>query len=233
MKDRKLPAYCYPDRPLEAVDGVVIHYFSAKNVDLPFQYNLDVCRNLFLDLNRARAEREHYMREDNWPEGRMYASAHILIDRDGEVWKLVELDTQAWHAGASMMNERSNCNRWTLGVELIGTNTSGFTGQQYTELSKLLLSLMQEHGFPRGVIQGHDRVRHNAIQAGSDKKPKYDPSGRKDGEGDNFDWNYLWDLVDRPPETDLSQNGSLLRAENLHPDAVQKKGASPEAPNEA
>jgi len=233
VKDRKLPAYCYPDRPLEAVDGAVIHYFSGKNVDRPMQYELGVCRNLFLDLNRARAEREFYMREDNWPEGRMYASAHILIGREGEVWKLVELDNQAWHAGASIMNGRGNCNRWTLGLELIGTNNSGFSQEQYEALAQLLAALMEEHGFPRVNIQGHDTVRHKAIEAGSDKKPKYDPSGRKDGEGDNFDWNYLWQLVDEPEQNRLFQNPSLPRAEILHPDAVQKKGASPEAPNEA
>ncbi len=192
MRSKILPEYCISGRELEALDGVVIHYFSGKNVDPDNQYDLDVCRNLFLDLNRPKAEREFYMLEEHWPDGRMYASAHLLIGRDGETWRLVEYDKQAYHAGASILNGRSNCNRWTIGVELVGTQSSGFTDAQYRALADLL----KEFDVPVANIAGHDTVRWNAIQAGSTKRPKYDPSGRKDGQGDNFDWNYLQRLLD-------------------------------------
>lgn len=124
----------------------------------------------------------------------MYASAHVLIGREGEVWKLVEFDRQAYHAGASILNGRENCNRWTLGIELIGKTDSGFSNVQYQALAELLVTLGEQHGFPRDNVKGHDSVRWAAIQAGSKKRPKYDPSGRKDGEGDNFDWQYLRQL---------------------------------------
>ena len=132
------------------------------------------------------------MLEDRWPDGRMYASAHLLVGRDGETWRLVEYDLQAYHAGASILNGRKNCNRWTIGIELVGTQDSGFTNAQYTALADLL----QEFDVPTANVAGHDSVRWAAIQAGSNKRPKYDPSGRKDGQGDNFDWNYLQTLLD-------------------------------------
>lgn len=192
MRSRILPDYCISGRTLESLDGAIIHYFSAKNVDVEHQYELEACRNLFLDLNRKRGDRQYYMREDNWPADRMYASAHLLIDRGGETWRLVEYEKQAYHAGASILNGRSNCNRWTLGIELVGTVDSGFAAEQYRELAGIL------HGFklPRESIAGHDEVRFNAIEAGSKKRHKYDPSGRKDGKGDNFQWNYLYHLLD-------------------------------------
>ncbi len=195
MLNKILPGYCISGRKLNEVDGVVVHYFSGRNVDPEHQFELQVCWDLFLDLNRAKAEREHYMTEgEMWPDARMYASAHVLIGRDGEVWKCVEFDRQAYHAGASMLNGRQHCNRWTLGIELIGKDDSGFSKAQYSALVELLLELEERYGFSRDNVKGHDHVRWAAIQAGSKKRPKYDPSGRKDGEGDNFDWFYLGKL---------------------------------------
>lgn len=195
MRSKILPDYCISGRPLASVDGVVVHYFSGKNVDQDNQFDLHVCRNLFLDLNRSKTARQWYMTEDKWPAKRMYASAHLLIGRDGETWRLVESDREAYHAGASILNGRSGCNRFTLGIELVGTQDSGFTRVQYTSLVDILVDLEAEHGFSRDNVAGHDAVRWAAIQAnGSTKRPKYDPSGRKDGKGDNFDWFYLGKL---------------------------------------
>ena len=137
------------------------------------------------------------MQETKWPDGRMYASAHVLVGRDGEVWKLVEFNRQAYHAGTSVLDGRSNCNRWTLGVELVGGIGTGFTTAQYEALADFLVEMVAEHGFSRDCIAGHDTVRDAAIQSGSLVKRKFDPSGRPDGFGDNFDWGYLWDLMDR------------------------------------
>lgn len=192
MRSRILPEYCTSGRLLEGLDGIIVHYFSVKNVDPDKMFELEACRNLFLDLNRKQADRKYYMQDDKWPEDRMYASAHLLIGRDGETWRLVEYDKQAYHAGASILNGRRSCNRWTLGIELIGHQDSGFAGEQYRELA----AVIHELKIPREQVAGHDQVRWNAIEDGSTKRHKYDPSGRKDGLGDNFQWNYLHYLLD-------------------------------------
>ena len=204
MRSKILPDYCISGRALEGMDGAVIHYFSAKNVDPENQFELEACRNLFLDLNRAKIERKFYMHGDKWPRARMYASAHLLIGRGGETWRLVEYEKQAYHAGASILNGRKSCNRWTLGIELVGTIDSGFTSEQYRELAKILHDLEID----RANIAGHDEVRHNAIEQGSTKRAKYDPSGRKDGQGDNFKWNYLYHLLDDLELTKESNDGN-------------------------
>ena len=191
MANKPLPDYCISGRNIEAVDGIIIHYFSAKNVLPEDPYSIDACFDLFCDLNRPKAERERFLLDDRWGEKRMYASAHALIDRDGELFKLVDYNKQAYHAGASLLNGRQNCNRWTLGVELIGTQDSGFSEAQYKALGAFLAEMEQEHSFSRDNVAGHDSVRYAAIQAGSAKRYKYDPSGRKDGLGDNIDFEYL------------------------------------------
>lgn len=195
MKSRQLPDHCTPGYTLRKIGGIVIHYFSAKNVDVDRKYEMSACWDLFVDLNLPKEERYRYLREDKWPNDRMYASAHILISRDGEVWKLVDFDKRAYHAGRSMLNGKKNCNRWTLGIELLGDANSGFTDEQYEALAKIVDEKMLEHDFEALCVAGHDTVRWNAIEAGDATSKKYDPSGAPDGNGDNFDWNDLWHRV--------------------------------------
>jgi len=47
------------------------------------------------------------------------ASAHFLIDRNGETWQLVPCNRKAWHAGASRYNGQAGCNNFALGIELL------------------------------------------------------------------------------------------------------------------
>jgi N-acetyl-anhydromuramyl-L-alanine amidase AmpD len=194
VKSKLLPAYCKSGRGIAEVGGVVIHFFSCKNVAPDLQFDMTACRNLFLDLNRPRRLREFYMKESQWPEDRLYASAHLLIGRDGETWRLAESSEQTYHAGASRMDGRDNLNAWTLGVELIGTDTSGFTRPQYSALAAFLSESRAKHGFSRANVQGHDMVRYAANMAGAGKPPKVDPSGQADGLGTNFDWELLREL---------------------------------------
>lgn len=220
MRSKILPRHCTSGRALEAVDGVVVHYFSGRNVDRENRFDLQVCWDLFCDLNRPRDARRRYMKAPKWPEKRMYASAHLLIGRDGETWKLVEFDRQAYHAGASLLNGRAHCNRWTLGIELVGDLNSGFSAAQYRALVDILVELEAAHGFPRENVAGHDKVRFTAIQAGQAKAKKYDPSGRPDGDGDNFDWFYLgklWnDTVPNPAgTTTLADLDAVIDADPL------------------
>ncbi len=47
------------------------------------------------------------------------ASAHLVIDRNGEITQLVPFDRIAWHAGASAWEGRYGLNRYSLGIELV------------------------------------------------------------------------------------------------------------------
>lgn len=202
MKSKSLPAYCTSGRQLQELGGIVVHYFSCSNVDPDHIHDMHCCWNLFCDLNRDRDSREHYLLEDKWPDDRMYASAHVMISRDGEVWKLVDFDKQAYHAGRSAMNGREHCNRWTIGVELMGGPKSGFTDAQYSGLAQLAVDLEVDPHW----IAGHDTVRWESIQAGKASKRKTDPSGRSDGMGNNFDWDFLHDRMDEIKRTRASQS---------------------------
>lgn len=101
-------------------------------------------------------------------------ATHYLIARNGQTLKLVDEENKAWHAGASKIpfanDQRENVNDFSLGVELIATETSGFTKRQYSALTALTLDILRRH--PLKYILGHEHIA----------------PGRKQDPGPLFDW---------------------------------------------
>ena len=54
-------------------------------------------------------------------------SSHLFIDRDGSITQFVPFDKKAWHAGVSNFNGRENCNEFSIGIELEGTDELEYT----------------------------------------------------------------------------------------------------------
>ena len=97
-------------------------------------------------------------------------SAHFFIRRDGEVMQFVPCSLRAWHAGASSWRERANCNDFSLGIEMEGTDTKPFTDAQYSTL--ISLTQLLKRAYPIADITGHSDIA---------------PS-RKTDPGPFFDW---------------------------------------------
>jgi len=153
-----LPSTCYRDSPL-AIEGVVIHYFSCLNVQPNDPYNLQSNWDLMLDLNLPKSQRMHFLNKHGDPDKRLYASAHCLIGREGELWLTVPQDKQAYHAGVSHYKGRSNWNALSYGIELIGSATSGFTYAQYITCSKHCAQLCNEYEIDIWeMVVGHEQI---------------------------------------------------------------------------
>ncbi|MCO7188773.1 MULTISPECIES: 1,6-anhydro-N-acetylmuramyl-L-alanine amidase AmpD [unclassified Pseudoalteromonas] len=107
-------------------------------------------------------------------------SAHCVIRRDGTVVQYVPFDKRAWHAGVSEFAGQENCNDFSIGVELEGTDTSAYTEAQYQALAKLTVWLQQRlPELTKERIVGH-----------SDIAP-----GRKSDPGVAFDWDKYFALI--------------------------------------
>lgn len=108
-------------------------------------------------------------------------SAHVLIDRWGKCTQFVAFEERAWHAGESCFAGRNNCNDFSVGIELEGTDSSGYTDVQYSALGGLTRSLMRHYpAINRERVVGH-----------SDIAP-----GRKTDPGPGFDWQRYYALFD-------------------------------------
>ena len=107
-------------------------------------------------------------------------SAHILIRRDGEVIQFVPFNKRAWHAGASQFDGRENCNDFSIGIELEGTDDTPFTQAQYKELGSITKTLLKTY----------PQITHDRITGHSDIAP-----GRKTDPGTEFDWQKYHNLI--------------------------------------
>lgn len=72
--------------------------------------------------------------------------AHYLIDRSGVVLRLVEEGNIAYHAGSSKMPDgRKNVNDFSIGIELIATEESGYTDKQYSAVNALIADIKSRY----------------------------------------------------------------------------------------
>lgn len=100
-------------------------------------------------------------------------SSHLLIQRDGQLLQFVSCDDRAWHAGVSEFCGRENCNDFSIGIELEGTDCLPYTDDQYDTLVSVTKAL--QHHYP-GIV-------NERIVGHSDIAP-----GRKTDPGPAFDW---------------------------------------------
>lgn len=154
----------FNDRPLdEDISLLVIHSISLP----PKKYNTDHIERFFLN-ELDFSSHNFYKNIDG-----MKVSAHVLIKRNGEVIQFVPFDKRAWHAGVSSYKGKNDCNNFSIGIELEGSDDDIFEDIQYEKLS-LITSLL---------ITEYDLITKDNIKGHSDIAPE-----RKTDPGVLFDW---------------------------------------------
>lgn len=153
------------DRPVGAqVNLLVIHNISLP----PGEFGGGFIEDFF--CNRLVGTHPYFESIKN-----LQVSTHLLIARNGEVTQFVPFNKRAWHAGVSVFEGRDNCNDYSIGIELEGTDELPYEAIQYTQLSKVTKLLMK--AFPLITL---DRiVGHSEIAP-----------MRKTDPGASFDWAY-------------------------------------------
>ncbi len=151
---------CGPRPPGEAVTLAIVHSISLP----PGCFHGDAVQRLFTN-------------QLDWDEHPYYGSlrglrvsAHFLLRRSGRTQQFVSCDQRAWHAGASLWRGRSDCNDWSIGIELEGLEGGTFEAAQYAQLARLLHALSRRYPLLEAV--GHEHVA----------------PGRKADPGAGFDW---------------------------------------------
>ena len=154
----------FNDRPIdEDISLLVIHSISLP----PKKYNTDHIERFFLN-ELDFSSHNFYKNIDG-----MKVSAHVLIKRNGEVIQFVPFDKRAWHAGVSSYKGKNDCNNFSIGIELEGSDDDIFEDIQYKKLS-LITSLL---------IEEYDLITKDNIKGHSDIAPE-----RKTDPGVLFDW---------------------------------------------
>jgi|TARA_B100001093_G_scaffold321470_1_gene306798 N-acetylmuramoyl-L-alanine amidase len=106
-------------------------------------------------------------------------SCHYFIERRGNIYRMVEDNKIAWHAGKSKWKDLKNLNKCSIGIEIQNKghfiNYQNFSKKQISSLIRLIKVLMKKYKIKKRNILGH-----------SDIAPlrKLDP-------GEKFPWNFL------------------------------------------
>lgn len=105
------------------------------------------------------------------PEAKV--SCHYFINQQGLLYRLVEDDKVAWHAGISSWENKVSLNHYSLGIEISNPDAEGsvpYHECQYIALEKLLENLMQTYNIPAQNILGHC---HIAPERKTDPNPHF------------------------------------------------------------
>ena len=134
------------------------------------------------------------------PEAKV--SSHYLIDENGIIFRLVDEEKRAWHAGKSRWRGISDVNSASVGIELVNPGHEfgyrNFPDEQIASLIPLVAGIKERHGIGRGNVVGH-----------SDVAP-----ARKEDPGELFPWEALarYRLALPSPTRDLIDPFWTLRA---------------------
>lgn len=165
----------------EEINLLVIHNISLP----PGEFGSEYVTQLF--CNTLDPNHHPYFKEI----AHLKVSSHLLIARDGRVVQFVPFNMKAWHAGESSFCGRSNCNDYSIGIELEGTDHLPFTDAQYEVLTGVTLALIQ--AYPCLIL---DRIVGH-----SDIAP-----GRKTDPGPCFDWVRYRSILQNPVQTPANRN---------------------------
>lgn len=142
---------------------LVVHNISLP----PGQYGGPAIEEFF--CNRLNSDDHPYYKTI----ADMRVSSHVLIRRDGHCIQFVSLLERAWHAGRSVFDGCPECNDFSIGIELEGTDDDPYTAAQYDALAEMTM----------GIMRAWPAITLERLAGHSDIAP-----GRKTDPGPAFDW---------------------------------------------
>ena len=154
-----------------------INAIYSPNFDQKKRSNKSI-KLVIIHYTGMQSERESIMKLCN-PKSKV--SSHFLINQNGKIYRLIQDDQTAWHAGKSCWGKYKNLNKNSIGIELVNKghefDYTNFKKKQLSSLIKICKILIKKYKIKKRNIVGH-----------SDISPlrKIDP-------GEKFPWKELAD----------------------------------------
>ena len=151
-----------------------INYYSS-NFDKTKRSNNSI-KLIVIHYTGMQSERESLFRLTS---KKAKVSSHFLISRTGKIYRLVNDNLIAWHAGKSCWGNLKNLNKYSIGIELVNKGHKfGYTNFQRKQIS-ILMQLCKQ------LIKKY-KIKKNNIVGHSDIAPT-----RKIDPGEKFPWKKL------------------------------------------
>jgi len=92
-----------------------------------------------------------------WTKG---GHANYMIDRSGNIYRILKHIYRADHVGLSMWNGLTNLSNYSIGIELVGFHYGKISNKQYKSLSRLLKVLKRQYGIRDKNVLTHSQVSY-------------------------------------------------------------------------
>ncbi len=129
------PNYNKKKRSINSIKIIVIHYTGMQS------------------------ERESLIKLCN-PKSKV--SSHFVINQSGKIYRLVEDEHVAWHAGKSCWGKYIDLNKNSIGIELVNRGHkfgyTNFKKKQLSSLEKVCKNLIKKYKIKQGNLVGHSDV---------------------------------------------------------------------------
>jgi len=106
-----------------------------------------------------QSERESIIRLCN-PKSKV--SSHFVIGQNGKIYRLVQDNQIAWHAGKSCWGKYKNLNKHSIGIELVNKGHqfgyTNFKKKQLSSLIKICKILIKKYKIKKRNVVGHSDI---------------------------------------------------------------------------
>ncbi len=106
-----------------------------------------------------QSERESIIRLCN-PKSKV--SSHFVIGQNGKIYRLVQDNQIAWHAGKSCWGKYKNLNKYSIGIELVNKGHqfgyTNFKKKQLSSLIKICKILIKKYKIKKRNVVGHSDI---------------------------------------------------------------------------
>jgi len=119
----------------------------------------NLIRIIVIHYTGMQSERESVSRLCN-PKSKV--SSHFVISQNGRVYRLVQDNQIAWHAGKSCWGKYKNLNKNSIGIELVNKGHkfgyTNFKKKQLLGLIKICKSLIKKYKIKKKNVVGHSDI---------------------------------------------------------------------------
>ena len=88
--------------------------------------------------------------------------AHFCVTEDGTVYRIVDRDREAFHAGRSMWQGKEDVDQFSIGIECVGYHDKMMSEEQLAAIAELVASLKKMYRLGDKQVVCHSHVAYGA-----------------------------------------------------------------------
>jgi len=109
----------------------------------------------YIVLHTTEGEEEGSLRKI-----RRYGESHYVVAPSGRIYRIIDRNRIATHAGRSMWDGHSNIDHYSIGIEVVGYHNHDFTSAQYGALRELIGQLRRLYAISDQSVLTHSMVAY-------------------------------------------------------------------------